>query len=344
MDAARDIYRKLTMSNELLFGIQTNGIKHTHADPMPDIDTRFRMVKEAGVFDYVDKTPAPEEIDEFIAAREKYDLPVRGGGWFYTLGRDESLLESNLALAARLGSSVHNVQVLVRHADGHVVSDEEVVAFYCQAHEWGERHGVTPCFEVHVNMWSEDFRRVEVVGRKVEQLGLPFAMTLDHSHVIFKMDNPAEQEVLDIRPAVESGALVLDPFLPGNVCKTWIDAGWVRHCHARAAIPNNPKNTLATDDQGKPGRGIQYPFKRPQPGQYHAPWDENALEPWKEVIRELLSHHARDANATLGQISTEFIPNLDYGEGCRYSLFEQAVSCVQWMRESWEDAKAEAAN
>lgn len=40
------------MSNELLFGIQTNGTKHTHADPMSDIDTRFAMVRDAGVFDY----------------------------------------------------------------------------------------------------------------------------------------------------------------------------------------------------------------------------------------------------------------------------------------------------
>jgi len=39
------------MATDLLFGIQTNGIKHTHADPMPEIDTRFRMVREAGVCD-----------------------------------------------------------------------------------------------------------------------------------------------------------------------------------------------------------------------------------------------------------------------------------------------------
>ena len=80
------------MTNDLLFGIQTNGIKHAHADPMPDIDTRFAMVREAGVFDYVDKTPDPHEIDDFIAARDKYGLPVRAGGWFYTLGRDEDLM------------------------------------------------------------------------------------------------------------------------------------------------------------------------------------------------------------------------------------------------------------
>lgn len=330
------------MASELLFGIQTNGIKHTHADPMPDIDTRFRMVKEAGVFDYVDKTPEPHEIDDFARASEKYGLPVRGSGWFYTLGEHEALFERNLQVAQRLGSLVHNVQIRTHDASGRMVTNDEVVEAYLWARDLGERYGVVPCFEVHVNMWSEDFRRVAQVARAVEARGAPYCMTLDHSHVIFKIDNPEEQEVQGIRAAVESGELVLDPFQPGNVVAEWIDAGWVRHCHARAAVPANPKNTLAEDDQGRPGRGIQYPFKEPGPGEYHAPWSARALEPWKESVRHLLRHHAADPQGTLGQISTEFIPNLDYGEGCRYSLFEQGVACVEWMRGEWDAARAAA--
>jgi hypothetical protein len=331
------------MANELLFGIQTNGIKHTHADAMPDIDTRFRMVKEAGVFDYVDKTPAPDEVDQFLRARDKYGIPVRAGGWFYTLGRDEALFEHNLGVARELGSLVHNTQIMANHAEGRPVTDAEVIEAYLRFAELGGRYGVTPCFEVHVNMWSEDFRRVAAVGRAVEDRGVPFNMTLDHSHVIFKIDNPEEQEIGGIRADVEAGKLVLDPYQPGNVCDQWIAAGWVRHCHARAAIPNNPKNTAARDEHGNPGRGIQYPFKRPGPGEYHAGWDEAALEPWKEVVRRLMRHHAADANATLGQISTEFIPNFDYGEGCKYSLFEQGIACTEWMRETWSGIRAKAA-
>ena len=37
------------MAKELLFGIQTNGIRHREADGMPDIDTRFAMVRETRV-------------------------------------------------------------------------------------------------------------------------------------------------------------------------------------------------------------------------------------------------------------------------------------------------------
>lgn len=126
------------MVNDLLFGIQTNGIKHTHEDPMPDIDTRFAMVRESGVFDYIDKTPAPDEFDQFLKARDKYGLPVRAGGWFYTLGEDEYLLEQNLQKGRDLGSIVHNTQIKIHHAKGHVVTDDEVVAAYLKAAELGE--------------------------------------------------------------------------------------------------------------------------------------------------------------------------------------------------------------
>jgi hypothetical protein len=327
------------MADTLLFGIQTNGIRHTHADGMPDIDTRFRMVREAGVFDYVDKTPAPDEIEQFLKASAKYGLPVRAGGWFYTLDKDEPLLAHNLELGKELGSVAHNVQVMAKDSTGKPVTDAQVTDFYLRAYDIGQRTGVEPCFEVHVNMWSEDFRRVSKVARAVEARGVPFRMTLDHSHVIFKIDNPQEQEIGDIRGDVASGKLVLDPRLPGAVTSEWIEAGWVRHCHARAAVPNNPKNVTARNADGQPGRGIQYPFKPPKPGEYDFEWNEQALEPWKLVVRQLLQHHAKDPKATLGQISTEFIPNFDYGEGCRYSLFEQAIACVEWMRSEWVAAR-----
>ena len=98
------------MANDLFFGIQTNGIKHTHADPMPDIDTRFRMVRDAGVFDYVDKTPDADQIDDFKQASDTYGIPVRAGGWFYTLGEDEALLiECEKPDAQYFGFTLHTL-------------------------------------------------------------------------------------------------------------------------------------------------------------------------------------------------------------------------------------------
>ena len=261
------------MQNQLHFGIQTNGIKHAHADPMPDVDTRFAMVRDAGIFDYVDKTPGPDQIEDFRKSSEKYGLPVRAGGWFYSLGADEKLLEHNLRIGRDLGSIVHNTQIKLRHTAGHVVTDVEVVQAYVLAAELGDKYGCRPCFEVHVNMWSEDFPRVSKVGRMIEAKGLEFNITLDHSHVIFKIDNPIEQKIFGTEQKIASGELVLDPFKPGNVIEEWVSAGWVRHCHARAAVPNNPKNILGRHPDGAVGRGIQYPFKKPNPGEYHADWD-----------------------------------------------------------------------
>jgi hypothetical protein len=41
-------------------------------------------------------------------------------------------------------------------------------------------------------MWSEEFGRVNLVADLVEQRGVPFRMTLDHSHFIYKIDDPYE--------------------------------------------------------------------------------------------------------------------------------------------------------
>ena len=45
------------MGKELLIGVTESGVIHTDADPLFDLETKFRMVKESGVYDYFDKTP-----------------------------------------------------------------------------------------------------------------------------------------------------------------------------------------------------------------------------------------------------------------------------------------------
>ena len=74
-------------------------------------------------------------------------------------------------------------------------------------------------------MWSEHFGRVARVAEAVERPRVKFNMTLYHSHVIFKIDNPEAQEVQGMRADVEAGRVELDPFKLGNVCQQWIDAG-----------------------------------------------------------------------------------------------------------------------
>jgi hypothetical protein len=327
--------------DDLKIGCSFNGTTHS-SEAIPDAATKVKMCKDAGVFDYIDRSPPDEEFRELLRASEAHDLPVTASGWFYTLGRDEKLFERNILKGRLLGTRVHNVQVMTNHADGHRLTDQEVTEFYLRAQEFGMRHEVTPCFEVHVNMWSEHYGRIAKVAKLVEARGVPFRMTLDHSHVIFKIDNPREQAVQEMREDVEAGRVVLEPDRPGNVTQLWIDSNWVHHAHARAAIPNNPVNTRAKHPDGSFGRGIQVPFVRPGPGEWVAEWDEAKLEPWKLVLRNLMRHHAADPQSAIGQISCEHIPSVDYGAGHGYSIFEQNVACARWMRDEWRKTLAES--
>lgn len=321
------------MPKELKIGIQGVGILHTDQE-VPDVDTKFRMAKEAG-FDYMERSPAPAELEAHLQASEKYGLPLLSSGYFYTAGRDEELLERNLRTASSFGARTHNVQILTRHADGHVLSDEEVVKLFLRAAEIGTRYNIKPCFEDHVNMWSEHFGRVETVAKTVEAGGVPFNMTLDHSHVIFKMDNPVEQQIQDMKSDIDARRLILDPARPGNVAKRWIDANYVVLFQARPAIPNGPANIWAKHPDGSFGRGLQYPWLEPKTGEWHSPWDEAKLEPWKITVRDMLRHHATRADSRLEFITMEMIPMADYGAGAKYSIFDNNVACAEWIRNEW---------
>lgn len=329
----------MTGARTLLIGITGNSVVHTDADHF-DLDTRFRMVREAGVFDYYERSPPPGELDAHLRASARHDLPIRAGGFYYTLGRDEALLEWHLRIGQVVGAKVQNVQISQFDALGTPVSDKSVAMAYLNAYEIGASLGVIPCFEVHVNMWSEHFGRVEKVAEIVEREGVPFNITLDASHVIFKIDNPREQAIQDLGADMLSGHVILDPFDAQSVTERWIRRDIVGHAHARPAAPNNPVNIWGRHPDGQAGRGIQYPFTCPRPGCWHGEWQESALEPWKQVLRSLLLHHAGRGERQVLHISTEILPFADYGAGARYSLFEDSVACARWLRSVWNEACA----
>jgi len=193
---------------------------------------------------------------------------------------------------------------------------------------------------VHVNMWSERFARVAAVAEIVERRGAKFNITFDHSHVIFKIGNEGELDVEDNRADIAAGRLELDPDRPGNISDLWIGRNWVSHAHARPAVPANPVNVWARHPDGRFGRGIQYPFLRPAPGEWHADWDAARLEPWKEVLRRMMRHKAAHPESRLRMITVEMIPGIDYGAGAKYSIFDHSVAVAQWLRETWAGIKA----
>ena len=325
------------MAKEFMLGCHWRGVlKHDHIP----VETQFQMIRDSGVFDYLDRLPLPDVLDEYIRCSEKYGVPMRTGTWQYTLGRDEALLEQSMRNAARAGLTFHNIMIFTHAADGHVVTDDEIVDCYLRTWELGDKIGVQPTFELHVNMWSEDFRRVRPVAQKVRDRGVPFNFTLDYSHCVFKIENPGEQDISHIREDVEAGRIVLDPFEAGNLCDEWLAMNITVFTQFRPVAPNGPRNIWAKNEAGETGRGIQYPFVKPRSGEWHSPWHAYKLEASKEALRKALRYHLTHEQSRLQFVSTEMINMFDYGENAGYNHFEQNLACGQWIKATWEQMKA----
>lgn len=329
----------------LLIGCAGRGIRSSslHSPITMDehpIDTQFALVKEAGVFDYLARLPSRQNLDQYLAAMRKHDLPIEQPTWYYMLGRDDDLLLDNLRICAEVGARHHNIMTFAHHADGHALSDQEVVDHYLATYDFGMALGVEPSFEVHVDTWTERFRRVSDVARMVQARGIPFNCTMDYSHVLFKMGNPAELELSGIREEAERGSCVLDPFEPGSLCEQWLEQDIVRLVQFRPAGPSQPANAWARNEDGSATRGIQYPMTRPAPGEWHSPWHAYMIEPSKEAVRKALARHAINPASRLRCVTTELIDLPDYGLGAKYDLFGQNVEAAKFVRGEWRRAQA----
>lgn len=304
------------------------------------IADQFLRVRDSGLFDYMDWLPRPELLDECIRCSEKFDFPMLTGSYQYMLGRDDAALERDMRNAKRAGLKLHNIMIFATAADGHEVTDDEVVACYLRTAELGEKLGVVPSFEVHAEMWSEQFPRVRRVAETVRARGVRFNFTFDYSHCILKIESPAEQDISRIRDDVEAGRVVLDPFEPGNLADEWLGMSMVVFAQFRPVAPNGPRNLWALDEAGNPRRAIQYPFLKPRPGQWHSPWHAHKLAASKEAIRKVFRYHLTHDESPLGYVNTEMIALPDYGLNARYSIFEHNCACARWLRASWAQMKA----
>lgn len=299
------------------------------------VDTQFRMVVEAGVFDFFDRLPLSDKVDDYIKAVEKYNFPVLGSAWTYRIGDDAlKVLEAHLVNCKATGVRYHNMMVLTHHAKGHVVTDEELIDLYLRSYELGNKYGVEIGFEVHILMWSEDFRRVTPMANKIRAQGVPFNFVMDYSHCIFKIGNPAEQDISGIREDVAAGKVVLDPFEKGNLADEWLSMNMVWWQQNRPAVPNGPVNIWAKGEDGKPGRGVQYPFVRPRPGEWYDEWHAYLLEPSKELIRKTLRHHLTHDDSPLKLMTVDYINLPDYGLGVHYNTYESSVAVGRFIRET----------
>src|SRR5258708_34589110 len=87
-------------------GAQQSSLQRPVALEEASIDEQFRLVKEAGVFDYFDRLPSAENLDEYRKAIDKYDLPVLTASWFYRLGEKDGSIFDKLPIAKKNGAAL----------------------------------------------------------------------------------------------------------------------------------------------------------------------------------------------------------------------------------------------
>ncbi|WP_333665609.1 hypothetical protein [Acinetobacter guillouiae] len=348
----------MSAKSELLIGcngrgVQDSGLNRPISLDEPSIAEQFRLVKAAQYFNFFDRMPLPDQVDLFKSLIEQYQLPVHTTSWLYEVGTDDARLKQNFELSKQVGATTHNMMVYAHNQDGKRLSDQDVIDYYLYAYDEGMKQGIEPSFELHVNMWSEDPRRITPVAQAVKARGIPFNFTLDYSHVIFKIGNEAELAVSNILEDVQQRKIILDPFEKGNMVEEWLEQDIIRWLQIRSVAPNGPRNIWAPHDpfetkallpkrpsfaveQGDPGRGILYPFTKPAPGEWHSDWYAHLLEPCKEVVRKVLANHKSNPNSRLRYITTEMITLPDYGLNAKFSLIGQNAEIAKFTQNTWQ--------
>ena len=296
---------------------------------------RFEIVRDAGVFDYINWLPKADQLAACVAAAEQTGIPMTTGNVILTLGRDDALLVQSMQNAARSGTQLVNVMLQTYHADGHELTDDEIVRSYLTMAAAGDAVGVAVAFEIHVDCWTEKFLRVLPIVDAVEARGVRFLLTVDYSHAIFKIDNAEELAKSGVTSAQ------LDPFRADSLLAQWLARDIVAFAQFRPVAPNNPRNVWGRNPDGSQPRGIFYPFTQPKPGEWHVQdWDERKLDACKHAFQTILRYHRDHPASPLRYAITEVIPQPDYAMGGKFELIDQNAAPARWIREELDTLRS----
>lgn len=309
---------------------------------------QFRLQKESGLWDFVDRIPPDDKsLDDYVKASVKYDLPVLTGSWTYVLGKDEQVIKDNIDRAKLAGSKYHNLMIWAKHADGHYVTNEEVVESYLRTYDYAQSKGIAISYESHVDMWSEDFRRVTPVADLVRKRGIPYNHCMDYSHNIFKIENEIEHAVSQMRGDREA-IRKLDPFVDDSYADEWLKQNMVIWTQVRPAAPNGPRNWWAGESgpwdglgYDRPGRSIQYPFSQPKPGEWHTDeWHAHKLACTKELVRKVIDHYLETPDSEMAVMTIDNINLPAYGTGWKYNMYNDSCLVAKFVRELYAERVA----
>ncbi|HCB0061927.1 TPA: hypothetical protein MYL02_005122 [Klebsiella pneumoniae] len=320
-------------NNPLLeIGINLDGAIVNDYHPALSLPQQFAAIR--GHFDYVEKSLWPYEmLSPWLRESDRWGVPIHVTGSTFQPTSDLPRALSIMRDAVAAGISVMNCQVLPpsRAADEHTAL-ASVGEFYLELLEAGNKGKCIPTLEIHVDMWSEQFRRIEQIAAWLKQRQAPLYLTIDHSHLLYRLGNPDQLQAAGLSGAKDGGWAELHPDSNTAFYRRWMECGWIAHAHARSVQLNGVANPWCQREPGLAGRGIQYPLVQPQSGTYHQSWFENEVEPWKKALRQLIKWKANNLNSKFKRISCEFIPFADYGGGSRYNLLQQNIACAEWLR------------
>lgn len=109
-----------------------------------DIETQFRLVREAGAFDYFDRLPGSADLSIYLRCIAEQQLPVHTASWFYALGRDDALLPQKLKLAAQVGAKTHNIMLYWHDGEGRPSPMRRWSTSTCAPGTWAWRTAWSP--------------------------------------------------------------------------------------------------------------------------------------------------------------------------------------------------------
>lgn len=320
----------MTLDSTWKIGINIDGAITHDGDRVPTLDEQFCVIRDH--FDYVEKTlHAHESLTSWLDASEAFEVPIEVLGVIFQPGEEDARCLETLRLATRHSIPVVNCQIRPVCGRSEAADLEQVGSLYLRMLEQADGKTL-PCLEPHVDMWLERFERVAALGDWLAARGAPLHLTIDHSHLIYRIDNLEQLQPAGI-DTVEEGRRLLSPESMSAVYRQWQLQHWIAHAHARCVQVNAPPNTKMQRRPGVPGRGIQYPIRQPLVDPAWSDWSKRECAPWKAAVNTMLQWRTEHPDALLKRISCEFIPYPDYGGGSRYSLIEQNMACAEWLRE-----------
>ena len=131
------------MAKDFLLGCNYNFLQlDVNVPPL----RRFEMVRDTGVFDYINWLPRSDQLSECSAAAEKTGIPMTTGNYIHQLGKDDAMLTESMRNAARVGMKLVNVMLGTTAVDGHELSDAEIIETYLRMAEAGDAVGVALSF------------------------------------------------------------------------------------------------------------------------------------------------------------------------------------------------------